>query len=88
MAFSRAGLSRIGGGNTAAPTLWTYSSDDALAVIEGASYFDNASKEFNPFDVIICMNNVDGTPTIDIEFVLTISAAGVVAVGATAISGA
>ena len=43
MAYSSAGLQRIGPQNSNAPTLWTYATTDALTTVDGAGYFNSAA---------------------------------------------
>ena len=46
MAFDKAGLARIGGGTKGsggAPQIWSYRTNDAIADVDGAGYFDNGS---------------------------------------------
>lgn len=58
MAFALAGLSRLGGQNSGSPTLWMYTSADAIATVDGVSYFDGAADRLKVGDVIII--NVTG----------------------------
>jgi len=75
MAFSRDGLSRIGSGTGTAPSIWSYSSADAIATVNTAAYFNNASKELGIRDIILVTDTA--TPTAHWCIVLT-NAAGVV----------
>ena len=75
MAFSRDGLSKIGGGTGNAPTLWSYTSADAIATVNTAGYFNDASKELRVRDVIMATDS--NTPTVHFVIVLS-NAAGVV----------
>ena len=43
MAYSSAGLQRIGPQNSNAPTIWTYATSDALTTVDGAGYFNSAA---------------------------------------------
>jgi len=45
MAFDRDKLARLGSPNTNAPAIWSYTSADAIATVNTAGYFNNASKE-------------------------------------------
>lgn len=74
MAFSRDGLYQVGpGGNS--PRMWIYSTTDAIATVNTAAYFNNASNELGVRDIIfVCDTN---TPTTNIVSVLS-NAAGVV----------
>ena len=56
MAFSRSGLVRLGGANSDAGAAWLYKSgDDAVAAINTAGYFNDASAELKVGDfMFIC----------------------------------
>ena len=43
MSYARAGLQRVGPQNSGAPTLWTYSTTDALTTVDGSGYFNDAA---------------------------------------------
>lgn len=43
MAYSSAGLQRVGPVNSNAPTIWTYATSDALTTVDGAGYFNSAA---------------------------------------------
>lgn len=75
MAFSRDGLSLIGSSAGDAPSLWSYTSADAIAAVNTAGYFNNASKELAVRDVIMVTDS--NTPTTSFVIVLS-NAAGVV----------
>ena len=75
MAFSRDGLSKLGLGAGNAPSLWSYTSADAIATVNTAAYFNNASKELAVRDVIMVTDSA--TPTVSWVIVLS-NAAGVV----------
>ena len=75
MAFSRDGLSKVGSGTGNAPSLWTYTSADAIATVNTAGYFNDASKELKVRDMIFVVDS--NTPTSHIVSVLS-NASGVV----------
>lgn len=75
MAFSRDGLTRIGSGTGDAPSLWSYTSADAIATVNTSGYFNDASKELGIRDVIMVTDS--NTPTTHFVIVLT-NASGVV----------
>lgn len=75
MAFSRDGLSKVGASAGNAPSLWTYTSADAIATVNTAGYFNDASAELKVRDVIFVVDSA--TPTTHLVSVLT-NAAGVV----------
>lgn len=87
MAFDKAGLCRIGGGSrsTGGNSVWTYRTNDARTVVDGAGYFDNGSTTNTGMrnhlavgDVIFLHCTADTTPTHGIVFVNAVSAAGVI----------
>ena len=73
MAFSSANLTQLAHGNGFA--LWHYTSSDAIATVNTAAYFNDASDMLSVRDVIICVDS--NTPTTDIVSVLS-NASGVV----------
>jgi len=73
MAFNSANLTQLAHGNGFA--LWHYTSADAIATVNTAAYFDDASDMLSVRDVIICVDS--NTPTTDIVSVLS-NASGVV----------
>ncbi len=75
MAFSRDGLTRIGSGTGDAPSIWSYSSADAIATVNTAAYFNNASLELGIRDIMLVTDTA--TPTAHWCIVLS-NAAGVV----------
>jgi len=75
MAFSRDGLSRIGSSQGDAPTIWSYSSADAIATVNTSGYFNDASKELGIRDIVLVTDTA--TPTAHWCIVLS-NAAGVV----------
>jgi len=74
MAFALSGLSQIGPGGSS-PRLWMYSSADAIATVNTAAYFNDASDLLTVRDVIIVVDTA--TPTTSFVSVLT-NASGVV----------
>lgn len=75
MAFSRDGLSKVAGSAGDAPSLFTYTSADAIATVNTAGYFNDASKELKVRDIIFVVDS--NTPTTHIVSVLS-NASGVV----------
>jgi hypothetical protein len=73
MAFSAAGLTRIGGASNA--DLWFYTTADAIATVNTSGYFNDASDMLAVRDVIIVADT--NTPTTNLVSVLS-NAAGVV----------
>lgn len=73
MAFAASGLSRMAGGGGNA--IWFYSTADAIATVNTAAYFNDASTMLNVRDVIFVTDT--NTPTSHIISVLT-NASGVV----------
>jgi hypothetical protein len=74
MAFALSGLYQVGPAG-AAPRLWMYSSADAIADVNTAGYFNNASHVLSVRDVIFVVDTE--TPSTNIVSVLS-NAAGVV----------
>lgn len=75
MAFDRDKLARLGSPNTNAPAIWSYTSADAIATVNTAGYFNNASKELAVRDIMFVTDS--NTPTAHLCIVLS-NAAGVV----------
>jgi|TARA_Y100001973_G_C5152214_1_gene308739 hypothetical protein len=77
MAYSADGLNLIGGGGKAgaAPQVWTYTSTDAIATVNTAAYFNNASDLLKVRDIMFIVDS--NTPTLHIVSVLS-NASGVV----------
>ena len=73
MAFNAAGLTRIGGATNA--DLWFYTTADAIAAVNTAGYFNDASNMLAVRDVIIVADTA--TPTTNLVSVLS-NASGVV----------
>lgn len=57
-----------------------YATNDTLANLVAANYFDSAYKQFAVGDLILCALDLDGTPATQLLAVTAISAAGVVTV--------
>ena len=74
MAFSRDGLSRIGGSGDA-NAVWVYSSIEAPATVAGSGYFNNASYELSVGDVVLIVDT--DAPAVTVSFVIS-NSAGVV----------
>lgn len=72
MAFSAAGLTRIGGASNG--DLWFYSSADAIAAVNSAGYFNDAANMLAVRDLIIVTDT--NTPTT--HFVNVLSNTGTV----------
>jgi hypothetical protein len=77
MAYSSTGLNSAGGQSKAgnAPQIWTYTSADAIATVNTAAYFNDASSLLKVGDIIYVYDSA--TPTMSIVFVLS-NASGVV----------
>jgi hypothetical protein len=73
MAFSAAGLTRVGGDSNG--SLWMYRSADAIATVRASGYFNNASNMLGVRDIVIV--NDTNTPTAHLCIVLS-NASGVV----------
>tara|TARA_R100001509_G_C4786425_1_gene188218 strand:- start:187 stop:462 length:276 start_codon:yes stop_codon:yes gene_type:complete len=77
MAYSETGLQPIGGQAKAgsAPQMWAYTSTDAIATVNTAGYFNNASDVLKVGDLIYVHDS--NTPTGSLVIVLS-NASGVV----------
>lgn len=73
-------LSNVAGVLRGAPSLWSYATNDALAVVIAAGYFNEAASILNVGDLIYAAMDLDGTPAYSLLPVLS-NAAGVVDVG-------
>ncbi len=67
MAYSAAGLTRIGGASNG--DLWFYTTTDAIATVNTAGYFNSASNMLSVRDVIIVADT--NTPTTHFVSVLS-----------------
>lgn len=75
MAYVHPNLHRVGTSDSAAPTIWTYTSADAIATVNTAGYFNDASADLTVRDIIFVIDSA--TPSATIVNVLS-NAAGVV----------
>jgi hypothetical protein len=73
MAFAASGLTALATGNGF--TLWHYSSADAIATVNTAGYFNDASTQLGVRDVMFVSDT--NTPTMSLAIVLS-NSAGVV----------
>jgi len=64
MAFSRAGLARLGTSNSDAGSMWIYKSTDAMTAIRAANYFLSAINEIKLNDVLLVVSASGGTPAL------------------------
>jgi len=79
MAFSSTGLATIGASKKGnAPSMYSYSTTDAIADVNTAGYFNSIHDTLAVGDIIFCRTSTGGTQVLTIVYVLTISAAGVV----------
>lgn len=65
MALDRTKLQRVGPQNSNAPTVWTYSTSDALTTVDGSGYFNTAADLLQVGDWIL----VSSTSTYGIQIV-------------------
>ena len=79
MTFARAGWNPIGGQSKkgTAPQLFTYTTTDAVDVVDGSGYFNSVSDDVSVGDVIISVTSTGGTLASPIHTV-TSNASGVV----------
>ena len=61
MAYSHPNLHRIGPSNSSSPTLWSYSTTDATAVVDTVGYFNGAAADLTVGDIIIANTSTAGT---------------------------
>jgi len=60
MAYDSSKLYMISGPTGDAPRVWSYySSDDAIAAIDGAGYFNDASVTLNAYDIIFIRDSAN-----------------------------
>jgi|TARA_R110000751_G_scaffold30647_1_gene78214 hypothetical protein len=86
MAFSRVGLSRIGGSGTGGST-FQYTSADAKSVVDNADYFLEANSELTIGDLIICKDTTDpAVPVVHLTYIKTQSATSITAAGGLVIT--
>lgn len=71
MAYVAANMQLISPG---VPKLWLYRTNDANAVFEAASYFDDLGARLTVGDIIIVAGDLDGTP--EVSF-MTVTGVGV-----------
>lgn len=73
--------------NSGMPRTWTYTTTDAIATVNTAGYFNNASHLVTVGDRIVAITSSGGTPSYDV-FLVNANASGVVDVDdGTAIDG-
>lgn len=79
MTFTAAGMKRlthigaIGTGGASVRSLWSYVTNDDAATLETANYFDEFLSEFRLGDQIIASIDLDGTPTIRVYVVTSVT---------------
>ena len=73
MAFARAGWNPIGGQSKkgTAPQLFTYTTTDAVTVVDGAGYFNDVSDDVSVGDVVISVTSTAGTLASSIHTVVS-----------------
>jgi hypothetical protein len=67
MAFTGASFTRVGPQNDNAPTLWMYSTADALTTVDGSGYFNSAANRLKVGDLIYA--NSSSGPTFGLAVV-------------------
>ena len=78
MAFSTTGFATIGASKKGnAPSIYSYSSADAIATVNTSGYFDSLSDTLAVGDIIFCRTSTAGTQVVSLVYVLT-NASGVV----------
>ena len=88
MAFSRDGWNPIGGQSKkgTAPQLFTYTTTDAVTVVDGAGYFNSVSQDVAVGDVIFSVTSTGGTLASSIHTVASNSGGVVDVTNGTSIS--
>jgi len=77
MAYTHPNLHRVGTSDSAAPTMWTYTTTDALADVNTSGYFDDASADLTVGDLIYGVTST-GTTNVHAQYLVLTNAAGVV----------
>jgi hypothetical protein len=79
MAFARTGWNPIGGQSKkgTAPQLFSYTSTDAHATIDGSGYFNDVSDDVSVGDMVMVRGSTGGTATLTMH-VIASNASGVV----------
>lgn len=77
MAYIAENLQAIGGQAGNSPTIWSYTSADAIADINTEGYFNSASQVLSAGDLIYVWSSTGGTPVAVLTQVLS-NASGVV----------
>lgn len=62
MAFSRTDLHVIGGQTGSGPTMYAYTTADAMTVVRASGYFNDVSEILNVNDLIFVVTASGGTP--------------------------
>ena len=62
MAFSRTDLHAIGGQTGDGPTMYSYTTADAMTVVRASGYFNDVSTILNVNDLIYVVSASGGTP--------------------------
>lgn len=87
MAFSRSGLTVVGGSKKGnAPKMWLYKTADTAATVDTRGYFDNATtsntgmrNEMSVGDLVyVHANSAGTTPTYGLMIVTEVSATGII----------
>jgi hypothetical protein len=69
MAFSRDGLTRLGGANSDAGAMWLYYTADAYTLVDDADYFLSAINEMKKNDAVIVVSATGGTAVCRLTYV-------------------
>jgi hypothetical protein len=70
MAFSTTGFATIGASKAGnAPSVYTYSTADAIADVNTAGYFNAVASLLKVGDIIFCYTSTGGTPVMSIVYV-------------------
>lgn len=82
MAFAASGLQRLAGAGSGGQ-LFMYKTADAVATVTASGYFNSVTAQLRQHDAIIVIGSTGGTPTVDLIFVTSASAAATVTTSST-----
>lgn len=69
MAFDRAGLNRVSsGGNSVAPVVWSYTTEDAAATVQVEDYFLPAILEIKKGDLMFWRTSTGTTDVLTLSY--------------------
>lgn len=75
MAYSASGLTRLAGGSGV--NLWHYTTEDTIATVNTAGYFNDAVGMVRSNDVIIAVTSTGGTPVVTLTYANSVTASAI-----------